>query len=110
MSLVRNIPRAVEFMEEGLTARPVLKLEDIPMEMAGKTLPASEYAVSRTAASWWANRRQSRNTYAYAYGTWLPQSGFENLFGFDFEFYGDRFHGNQDPNSEIEVWLPIQKK
>jgi AraC family transcriptional regulator len=97
-------------MEEGLTARPVLKLEDIPMEMVGKTLPALEYAVFTHSGILVGESKTIKDTYAYAYGTWLPQSGFENPFRFDFEFYGDRFHGNQDPNSEIEVWLPIRKK
>ncbi len=93
-----------------LAALPVLSLENIPMEMVGKTLPASDYAVFTHSGALVGESKTIRDTYGYAYGTWLPRSGFENPFGFDFEFYGERFHGNQDPNSEIEVWIPIQKK
>jgi len=93
-----------------LAALPVAKLENIPMEMVGKTLPASDYAVFTHSGALVGESKTIKDTYGYAYGTWLPQSGYENPFGFDFEFYGERFHGNQDPTSEIEVWIPIRKK
>jgi AraC family transcriptional regulator len=93
-----------------MAAIPVSSLDVIPMEMVGKTLPGSEYAVFRHKGRLVGESNTIKDTYAYAYGTWLPNSGYENPPGYDFELYGERFRGNQDPESELEVWIPIRKK
>ena len=93
-----------------LAALPVSSLEEIPMELVGKTLPASEYAVFTHNGSIVGKTSTVRDTYAYAYGTWLPNSQYENPYGYDFEFYDERFKGNQDPESEIDICIPIRKR
>jgi AraC family transcriptional regulator len=93
-----------------LAALPVFSLEEIPMELVGKTFPACEYAVFTHKGSIVDKTNTVRDTYAYAYGTWLPQSPYVNPYSFDFEFYDERFKGNQSPESEIDICIPIRKK
>ena len=89
---------------------PVSSLDEIPMELVGKTLPASEYAVFTHKGPLIGKANTIRDTYGYAYGTWLPNSWYVNAHGFDFEYYDERFKGNEDPNTEIDVWIPIRKR
>ena len=88
----------------------VSSLEEIPMELVGKTFPASEYAVFTHKGSIVGKTTTVRDTYAYAYGTWLPNSPYVNPYAYDFEFYDERFKGNQNPESEIDICIPIRKK
>lgn len=48
-------------------------------------------------------------TYMYIYNTWLPDSGYAERFGDQFEYYDERFK-DQSPDSIIEIWVPVQKK
>ena len=89
---------------------PVSSLEEIPMELVGKTLPASEYAVFAHKGPLNGKAKTIMDTYKYAYGTWLPNSRYVNAHGFDFEYYDERFKGNEDPHTEIGVWIPIRKR
>jgi AraC family transcriptional regulator len=93
-----------------LAGVPVSSFGEIPMPMVAKTLPESEYAVFTHKGALAGESNTIRDTYAYAYGTWLPGSEYENPYGYDFELYGERFTGNQDAGSEIDVWIPILGK
>jgi AraC family transcriptional regulator len=93
-----------------LAALPVSSLEEIPMELVGKTLPASEYAVFTHKGPLAGKTKNIKDTYAYAYGTWLPNSPYMNPFAFDFEYYDERYKGNDNPESEIDVYIPIRKR
>ncbi len=93
-----------------LAALPVSSLEEVPIELVGKTFPSCEYAVFTHKGSIAGKTNTVRDTYAYAYGTWLPQSPYANPYSFDFEFYDERFKGNQSPESEIDICIPIRKK
>ena len=47
--------------------------------------------------------------YRYYWDTWLPQSGYRDRCGAaSFEFYDDRYRGNHDPASIMELWFPIE--
>jgi AraC family transcriptional regulator len=90
-----------------MAAVPVSSLDEIPMELVGKTLPAAEYAVFTHRGSVVGNSNSVKDTYAYAYGTWLPKSPYANPHAYDFEFYDQRYKGNADPDSEIDIYIPI---
>jgi AraC family transcriptional regulator len=93
-----------------LAANPVSSLDDIPMAMVGKTLPESEYAVFTHKGSITGPTNTIKDTYAYAYGTWLPNSPYCNPYAYDFEHYDQRFKGNDNPESEMDICIPIRKK
>lgn len=78
-------------------------LEDIPIEMVGKTLPANDYAVFTLRGI-----GNIGKTYQYAYGTWLPNSDYVLAGDYDFEYYGPQF--KDDAESEMEIWIPVKAK
>jgi len=47
-------------------------------------------------------------TYHYIWGVWFPKSGLELANRDDFECYTERFIGENDENSEIDIYFPIQ--
>ncbi len=84
----------------------VSDLSNLPDLLFGKTLPACQYAVL-TASHGLASIPEA---FMYIYNTWLPASGYEVAYPFDFELYDDdRFHGD-GPNEEIDVYIPIKAK
>lgn len=88
-----------------LAAVPVTKLDEIPMPLVGKTIPAAEYAV-------FSHRGPVaglKQLYGYAYGTWLPSSGYENPYNYDFEYYGKDFAGD-GPDALTEIWIPVKRQ
>lgn len=46
--------------------------------------------------------------YQYIWGVWVVSSGYELDSRSDFEIYTDRFRGEHDSNSEIDIYLPIK--
>lgn len=99
-----------EFMSDHnwtyMPAVQVSDLSDLPGQLFGKILPASKYVVF-TARHGLASIHEA---FMYAYGSWIPNSGYEVAYPFDFELYDDdRFHGD-GPNEEIDVYIPIKEK
>ncbi|MBK7225390.1 MAG: GyrI-like domain-containing protein [Saprospiraceae bacterium] len=69
------------------------------------TIPAGEYAV-------FIHKGTSQDfikTSQYIYGEWLPKSKYKLASRPHFEILGSKYKLN-DPNSEEEVWIPIQSK
>lgn len=98
-----------------LAGCPVSSLEEIPIAMVGKTLPASEYAVFTHKGPLVGKGSSIRDTYTYAYGTWLPKSPYVSAYAFDFEFYDERFKTESsncldDKESEIDICIPIKPR
>lgn len=93
-----------------LAGVPVSSLEEIPIALVGKTLPASEYAVFTHKSTIAGKGSTIKDTYAYVYGTWLPKSPYVNPYAYDFEYYDERYKGNDNPESEIDVYIPIRKR
>ncbi|MGE5591523.1 MAG: AraC family transcriptional regulator [Bacillota bacterium] len=89
-----------------ICAAPISRIGEIPMEMVAKTVPAHTYAVFTHRGP----IATLHDTYAQAYGTWLPNSGYEPAATFDFEYYDDRFTGVDDPASELDIYIPIKRK
>lgn len=89
-----------------LAALPVDRFDEVPLDMVAKTVPAQTYAVFTHRGP----TSKILETYDYGYGTWLPASEYEPAASFDFEFYDDRFTGPDDPNSQIDIYIPIKRK
>jgi len=87
-----------------LVSVAVSNLDNPPQGMTGKIIPKSRYAVFTHKGP----TKNLRATYDYIYKTWLPSSGEELLPHDDFELYDRRFRGVNNPESEIDIYLPIK--
>jgi predicted transcriptional regulator YdeE len=82
------------------------RLEDVPVELVVKVLPAVAYAVytlrgEEILSDW--NRA--------FYHDWLPGSGYEAAYDYAVERYDERFKGVQRiAESTLEVYLPIRRR
>jgi AraC family transcriptional regulator len=47
--------------------------------------------------------------FQYAYMQWLPSSGYEMAYPFDFELYGEDYKGDV-PESELDIYIPVRPK
>ena len=93
-----------------MAAFEVSKLEDIPINMFGVTLPAATYAVFTVKGK--LKPEKIKETFQKIYNEWLPSSEYTFAYPYDFEFYDDenkRFKPDQD-DSEIDIYLPIKAK
>jgi AraC family transcriptional regulator len=88
-----------------LVSVEVDSLDRIPDGMIGRTIPGRAYAVFTHKGKLFPNLQQ---TYGYIYGTWVPRSGYELDGGFDFELYDERFRDVDDPESELDIYVPIK--
>lgn len=89
-----------------MAAVEVKNLNNIPITMLGKTIPANKYAV-------FTHKGLIKNlaeTYYYIYTKWLPESKYEKVFGYDFELYDERFKRGESDDSEVDVYIPIKDK
>jgi AraC family transcriptional regulator len=77
----------------------------IPEGMVSKIMPKAEYAVFTHKGS----LKTLRDTYDYIYGTWFPNSGYEFGSSDDFELYDERFKGVDNPDSELDLYIPVIK-
>jgi AraC family transcriptional regulator len=91
-----------EFTE--IAGLEVTTVDTMPEGMINVTIPAGKYAVFTHKGS----PINLRQTYEYIWGTWLPNSGYEADLRFDFELYGERFKGAEDPESEVDIHIPIK--
>jgi AraC family transcriptional regulator len=81
----------------------VASLETIQPLLVGKTVPPLKYAR-------FIHKGPSRDvgmTFDYIYQTWLPKSGNTLAAPLEIEFYGERYRGPDDPDSESEIFIPI---
>jgi AraC family transcriptional regulator len=82
----------------------VESLEDILMDMVGKTLPANTYAVFTHRGS----LTKLGLTCQYIYGKWLPNSDYVLAGEYDFEHYDQRFQGTDNENTEFDIYVPVK--
>ena len=81
-------------------------LAGLPLELSVKVLPAGTYAVFTLRGP-----EITSNWPDAIYKGWLPGSGYEEAHKFTVERYdGERFKGVQDPESELDIWVPVKKK
>lgn len=84
----------------------VAQLEDVPVELLVKVLPATQYAVftlqgEQIVSDW------SRPIHH----EWMPASNYENAYPFMFQYYDQRFKGlDQLEGSQLDVYIPIKER
>ncbi|MEZ7890621.1 MAG: AraC family transcriptional regulator [Candidatus Wallbacteria bacterium] len=88
----------------GFMSREVSEINNLPAGITSKTLPAQKYAVFMHTGE----AGKLSLTYDYIYKTWLPNSNYELATLEDFEYYDGRFTGINDPDSKIEIFIPIK--
>ncbi len=89
-----------------MAADEVDNLDNIPVSMVAKRLPAATYAVFTVTGG----LKKLAEGFHYAYHTWLPSSDYQVAHPFDFELYQDgRFKGDTD-DSEIDIYIPIKPR
>ena len=77
-----------------------------PEGMCTRVFPTQRYAVFTHKGS----LINLKATFDYIYGTWVPKADYELAGTDDFEYYDDRFKGMDDPNSEVDIYIPIKEK
>ncbi len=83
----------------------VESLDAIPPTLVGKTIPPLKYAR-------FIHKGLSKDigmTLDYVCQTWLPKSGHSIAAPLRIEFYGKRYKGPDDPDSESEILIPINE-
>jgi AraC family transcriptional regulator len=88
-----------------MAGRIVSRVSDIPQGMTVREVPACDYAVFEHKGP----LDTLQKTYDYIYREWLPASEYEMAPHDDFEWYDYRFKFGQ-PDSILEIWIPIKKK
>ena len=75
---------------------------DVPEGMVKWDLPTQTYAVFTCTLP------TIRETYQYAYKSWLPQSGYQGAEGPEFELYDQDFDPHV-PSSKMYLFVPVNK-
>ncbi len=79
--------------------------DDIPAGMEARVIPAHDYAVFEHRGA----LENLHQTYQKIYSEWLPAYALERVGTLDFELYDWRFRWGQ-PDSVLEIWVPVRKK
>lgn len=82
----------------------VSEVGDVPEGFVVRQMPAYTYAVFAHKG----DLTGLKETYAYIYESWLPQSGYKLAAKIDFEYYNEDFK-NFAPDSVFYIYLPILK-
>lgn len=84
----------------------VFRIEDLSGPIFAKVLPAGQYAVFTIKGE-----QMNTNWREAIYDEWLPSSAYEEALGCTLERYEEeRFKGWGDPDSEVEIWVPVRAK
>jgi len=83
----------------------VPRLEDLPLELFAKVVPACEYAVFTH------QFRDGGFSHAFkAVYDWLQNSEYPPAYPFDIQCYDSRFKSPEDPESILEIWVPVKPR
>lgn len=83
----------------------VRRIEDLPVELFAKVVPACEYAVF--------THRFGDGGFGHAFKTvydWLENSEYAPAYPFDIQCYDSRFKSPEDPESVIEIYVPVTSR
>lgn len=83
---------------------PVSDFKAIPPSMDSLLIPAGTYAVFH-----YKGLSTDSSIFRYIYQTWLPSSNFKLGQGPHFEVLGDKYQNNH-PDSEEDIWIPVQTR
>jgi AraC family transcriptional regulator len=83
----------------------VEKLEDVPVELLVKVLPAVTYAVFTLQGE-----QITSDWPRVIYDEWLPGAGYQSAYDYLIELYDERFKGVDNlAESVLEVYVPVKK-
>ena len=99
-----DFTRETEF--ERWAAVEVSDFDTIPDGLCSREIAGGLYAVFTHKGP----VKEFVETSNYIYGTWLPQSKYKLDNRAHFELLGEKYYGPDHPDSEEEIWLPIQLK
>lgn len=91
---------------ERWAAIEVESFDEVPEGMKTKTLAGGLYAVFTHVGP----IKKFVETSNYIYGSWLPKSKYKLDDRAHFELLGENYYGPEHPDSEEEIWLPVQLK
>jgi AraC family transcriptional regulator len=81
----------------------VERVDDLPLELVGKSLPETRYAVFTLKGE-----QIKSNWPTVLWQQWLPAAGLRPSFPFLIEYYDDqRFKGRDNPDSELDLYVPV---
>jgi AraC family transcriptional regulator len=89
---------------EKWAAIEVSDFDNVPDEMESYVLPGGLYAVFHYKGS-----NKDTSIFEYIFTSWLPGSGYSLDNRPHFEVLGEKYK-NEDPDSEEDIWIPIQSK
>lgn len=81
----------------------VKKYKDIPIEMFSKTIASGKYAIFTHSFKDGGFREALRKAYQ-----WIKKSEYEAEGTFDIQCYDERFKSPDDPESIIEIMIPLK--
>lgn len=84
----------------------VANLSSIPITLVGKTIPEHKYAVFSCKGG----VKEIAKTFHFAYDEWIPKSNYDVADCFDLELYDERFKGIDNPETVIDIYIPIKEK
>lgn len=82
----------------------VSSYEKIPQMLVKKTLRAGRYAVFTHTGG----LNGLEKTYDYIWGTWFLSTKEKLDSRADFELYDRRYRGFDDPDNEVDIYIPIK--
>lgn len=82
----------------------VERIENVPVQLSVKVLPATQYAVFTLTGE------EITSDWEMIIEGWLPASGYRNPYAYNFQYYDERFKGVDNiAESTLDVYIPIQK-
>jgi AraC family transcriptional regulator len=82
----------------------IATLDDVPVDMLIKVLPPTRYAVFTLEGS-----QINSDWPRMIYQEWLPNSGYQEAYRYNFQWYDQRFKGlDKLDESAIDVYVPIK--
>ncbi len=80
-------------------------LKQINLNLVGKELPPAKYLrfIHKGLAC------KVGLTYKYIYQSWLPKSDYRLSYPFNFELYGKKCLGPDNPESKSEIYIPVEE-
>lgn len=81
--------------------------KNIPEGMSIISIPSNQYAVFEYKG---AISSELGKKFEYIYKKWLPESGYILAGQYDFEKYDARFKGPKNPESILEIYVPVKKR
>jgi AraC family transcriptional regulator len=89
-----------------MAAMEMDNLNDIPITMTGKVIPPHTYCVFNCKGG----VEELGKVFRFAYDKWIPDSKYQVAGWFDFEYYDERFKGDKNPETGIDVYIPVKEK